>query len=481
MWPFKRNQKEQPKEEARKGLYTTDLGPLKKDQLPTIPDFKMPSGAPDMAMDSVIGQPNSPKQGMFAGIPPALMEWYATQGFIGYTACALISQHWLVDKACRMPARDAIRQGYELDLGDEEVAKALRKKDAHYHVEGSMRDLVAFGRTYGVRVVLFDVLSTDPDYYQKPFNIDGVTPGCYRGMKQIDPQWMTPELSSKNLLDPSDPEFFDPSFWVIGNRRYHKSHFHFFVPHPVPDLLKPSYRYGGVPVPQRIYERVYAAERTANEAPQLAMTKRLNTFQAAEGADLSKVMANMEEFAEIRNNYGVMVHGMGEAVSQFDTALGDFDALLMSQYQLVAAAANVPATKLLGTTPKGFNSTGEYEESVYREELESIQTNDLTPLLERHYKMAARSARIELPDDLHIQWAPLDSPTAKEWADINHVKAQTDKLYFDMQAIDGIDVRERLREDKESDYYGLAVSAEEFEDEPDGEADPSYTPPTPMG
>ncbi len=35
------------------------------------------------------------------------------------------------------------------------------------------------------------------------------------------------------------------------------------------------YNYFGVSVPERIYERVYASERTANEAPQLAMTKRL--------------------------------------------------------------------------------------------------------------------------------------------------------------------------------------------------------------
>ena len=57
----------------------------------------------------------------------------------------------------------------------------------------------------------------------------------------------------------------------------------------------------------------------------------------------------------------------------------------MSQYQLVAAAANVPATKLLGTTPKGFNATGEYEEASYHEELESIQANDLSRLLARHH------------------------------------------------------------------------------------------------
>ena len=63
----------------------------------------------------------------------------------------------------------------------------------------------------------------------------------------------------------------------------------------------------------------------------------------------------------------------------------------MTQYQLVAAAAGVPATKLLGTSPKGFNATGEFEESSYGEELESIQQHDLSPLVNRHHLLLIRS------------------------------------------------------------------------------------------
>lgn len=481
IWPFRRRQASaaaDPDEApARRGLYSTDLGPRVAPEQATVPDFRLPAATAPLALDSVIGQPISPKQGFRPGIPPALMEWYATQGFIGYAACAMIGQHWLVDKACRMPARDAIRQGYELNVGSEDTAQQLRKHDGRYGLDGNMRDLVAFGRIFGIRCVLFEVLSTDPDYYLKPFNLDGVRPGCYAGMRQIDPQWMTPELVTGNLIDPASAEFFNPSFWMIGGRRYHRTHFHFFIPHPVANLLKPSYNYGGVSVPQRIYERVYAAERTANEGPQLAMTKRLNTFQAAADADLEDVLRGMEQFAEIRNNYGVMVHGADESVGQHDTALGDFDALLMSQYQLVAAAANVPATKLLGTTPKGFNATGEAEAEDYREELESIQTHDLTPLLERHYQLTARSVRVDLPEPIKIQWQPLDSPTAEEWAALNKTKAETDKLYFDMQAIDGVDVRNRIREDREGDYYGLEESADEFEVAESGETDPRFPAP----
>ncbi|WP_337243271.1 anti-CBASS protein Acb1 family protein, partial [Proteus faecis] len=87
---------------------------------------------------------------------------------------------------------------------------------------------------------------------------------------------------------------------------------------PVPNVLKPMYNYFGVSVPERIYERVYASERTANEAPQLAMTKRLLTMGIAdlESADKSIINENMLYFMEMRDNYGVQMTGSGDTVQQ---------------------------------------------------------------------------------------------------------------------------------------------------------------------
>jgi hypothetical protein len=134
----------------------------------------------------------------------------------------------------------------------------------------------------------------------------------------------------------------------------------------------------------------------------------------------------------------------------------------MTQYQLVAAASNVPATKLLGTAPKGFNATGEYEESSYHEELETIQTNDLTTFVERHHMMVTRSI-VEPENNLapgsltvKIDWAPVDSPTAKEYAEINKLNSETDSALVTAGAIDGMDVRSRIKADPNSGYAGIA-------------------------
>lgn len=484
----KQQQQEAAPEVVRHSIYTTDgenlaqPGQLAR-HTALARHFVAPTRADGAALDSSSGLVPDFKRdlGLLGGVPDAQFFWYAAQGFIGYQAAAVMAQHWLVDKACLMPARDAIRMGYECKLGDEDargeaIIEALKKADKRYGINRAMREFIHMGRIYGVRVAIFRVASTDPEYYEKPFNPDGVTPGSYLGISQVDPIWVVPELTDGAISDPANIRFYEPEFYTIGNQRYHRSHCCVYVPFPVPDTLKPQYMYAGKSLPQLIYERVYAAERTANEAPQLAMTKRLivhKTDGAGFFSNLQQSLARMLDFSQVRDNYGAMVIDKeADEIQQHDTSLADLDAVIMNQYQLVSAIAEVPATKLLGTTPKGFNATGEAEAEDYRIMLESIQSNDLEPLLARHQLMTWLSdIKPKIGGDdvsIDIQWRPLDSPTAAEWSDINLKKAQAAQIYAGLGAIDGQDIRERLQQDKESDFFGL--EEKEFVEEAEGVA-----------
>lgn len=387
----------------------------------------------------------------------AVMGFFAGHALpMPYSICAHLAAHWLVDKACRIPARDAVRQGWMLDTEDDELRKQIERADRRMRVAWNLQQFVHLGRVFGTRILMFDVDSPEVDYYSHPFNPDGVRPGSYRGIIQVDPQWCVPELENGNL-DPGAPGFYEPDFWMVGRRRVHKSHLIIFRNGQLPDLLKPAYRYGGVSVPQRIVERVYSAERTANEASELAMAKRvsvLHTDLAEVEMNPGKVEGNLRWWRSFLDNWGVKLLDSEDKYEQHDTSLADFDAVVMIGYQLVAAAANLPATKLLGTTPKGFNATGEYEEGVYHEELESIQSHDLSPVLDRHYLLLARSnGRPEL--DIDYTWSPLDTPTALEYAQIELAQAQRDAALVQTGAIDGADIRDRLRKDRDSAFYGV--------------------------
>lgn len=402
-------------------------------------------------------------------INPALMDWYASQTFIGWQACALLAQHWLIDKACSMPARDSTRNGWDAvtvdgDELDDETAKILKKYDKKYRVKWQAEQLVRMGRIFGIRIAIFKVNSTDPDYYKNPFNPDGVEPGSYKGISQVDPYWCAPQLDAAATSDPGSLHFYEPTFWIIGGQTYHRSHLHIFRTAEPTDILKPMYMYGGIPLSQRIMERVYAAERVANEGPLLAMSKRttvwltnMSAFKMAGAEAIEK----LQRWVAFRDNHGIKL-GDKEAddFKQFETSLADLDAVIMNQYQLVAAEANVPATKLLGTQPKGFNSTGEYEEANYHEELESIQEHDLTPLLERHHLLSMLSEGKD-PVETTVSWRPLDAPTAKELAETNLIKAQTDVQLVQSGGIQSSDVLKRVAQDPDSGYFQLGHDSDD--------------------
>lgn len=452
--------------------YTGDktLDILSKSFQVTARDFQAydESGKVAVGMDAAENMA-SVKLGSFGGynIPLVQLDWYAGQGFIGYQTCAIIAQNWLVEKACEMPAKDAARHGYEITVNDgtevkPEIIDEIRKLDKKYAVKNHCVRMVKMGRVFGIRIVMFKVESKDPLYYEKPFNPDGITPGSYKGIAQIDPYWITPELSFAASSDPTATDYFEPTWWRVNGRRIHRSHLVIFRTGEVADILKPTYMFGGVSVPQRIAERVYASERTANEAPQLAMSKRMTVLNV----DVAQALANADSFSEKMrqwmswvSNFGVKIIGGEEKIEQFDTTLANLDDVIMSQFQLVSAASGVPATKLLGTTPKGFNSSGEYEEKSYHEECESIQEHDMSPLVERHHLLLIRSEIAPKygikPFSTDVNWKPVDSPTAMEQADLNNKKADTDSKLSAIGAIDGFDVRNRLIADPDSGYNGI--------------------------
>lgn len=412
-------------------------------------------------------------------VPGAIMGWYGSQSFIGYAQCALIAQQWLVNKACIVPAEDAARAGWKVAFNDDTqiddiaVQKAIEKLDTHYRIVEQCRELTQMKRVFGLRVAIFKVKSDDPEYYEKPFNIDGVRAYSYEGIAQVDPYWMTPELTTDAVSDPADINFYEPEYWVIAGKRYHRSHMVVLRHAPVPDILKPAYLYGGVSLCQQIYERAYAAERTANEAPQLTMTKRMNVIKT----NLNGLVSNPDKFVrakqlqtDFRDNYGTMLIGEEEEYQQHETTLSDLDSVIMTQYQLVAAVAGVPATRLLGTSPKGFNATGEHEIKTYHEMLAGIQENDFQPLLERHYQLMMRSEiEPELGVKLHptVVFNPLDEPTEAELAQVQKLKADTYSVLQQTGAITAQEIAEALVKDERSGFE--SIDPEDVEEPPDGE------------
>lgn len=398
-----------------------------------------------------------------------IYEFYGKHGFIGWQLCAIISQNWAVQNACSIPAEDAARPGWENRFAEGTAAEtesgtdaadiptkarelALQKYSLSECLVCHARNMKIFGVSY-----LLPVFEKGHDY-SKPYNPDGIQPGSFKGFKIIDPYWVMPQWGRQSMSDPASMAFYEPAYYALpGGVSIHATQILKAVNAEVPDILKPSYYFGGIPLTQMIYERVYAAEKVANEAPLMALTKRTSVLYT----NLDDVLKNPEVTANnlstltrFRDNQGIMIQDQDSRYEQHDVSLADFDALISTQYQLVAAVAKMPAEKLFKTPISGLGQTGAYAEHDYKQELQSLQERVYMPVINRANEIIMRSD-LERTEAITAAFNPVDMPTEKEKAEIQEIKARINTGYLTSGVITPEEARDVLRQDKDSVYAGL--------------------------
>jgi phage-related protein (TIGR01555 family) len=386
------------------------------------------------------------------------LSYFGAKGFIGYQTCAILSQHWLIDAACTIPMDDAIRKGWTLTVTNAEIEPDKKQRldefDERIKFTQRMQEFGKFGRVYGIRVAVFLVENADADFYQLPFNWDSVKPGSYKGILMNDPYYCIPILDGESL-DMNSLMFYEPTYWLIGGVKYHHTHCEVFIHSDVPQILKPTYLYGGVSLTQQIFDAVYNAEISANEIPQLLQTMRQEVLHT----DISQVVLNqgeiiqsLETITALKNNYGTRLIGTDDNLEQMTTSLNGLDELVAGRYKIVAAVAQMPVAKLMKTDLTGGLVKGGGEESIYHETLEVIQVK-LMRFLRRHYRLAELSL-FGTSTGLTATFEKPDAMTQNEKLEAEKIKTDIDEANVAMGAISGDDVRARHNLDKESIYFG---------------------------
>ena len=437
------------------------------------------NGKKQVAMDSVECQMATPAVDMTGTAKDILYTFFAKFGFIGWQQCALLAQHWLISNACSIPAKDAIRNGWINTFADadkEETTGEEKEKEqkflnelneitnTKYKLSEKLIQWITKYNIYGIGIALPKIDGID---YEKPYNPDGIKKGAFKGIAIIDPYWLTPQFEQDVMTDPTHPNFYKPTHYLTADgKKIHASHFIIIRRKEVPDILKPSYYFGGIPLTQEIYERVYAAEKSANEQPLLLLTKRVNGWKVDLNEfflDPKKYEERIKNFTDKRDNQGVLLIDHEDDMFQIDTTLSDLDQVVMSQYKLVAAVARIPVDKLFELNPSGtLSNSGDFNIKNYTQDLNSIQNDLDKPFIDRINEIVMRSY-YGRKDRIAIVFNPTDNPTAQEQA--TNVKTEVDTL----QALIGNNVitteeaRQKLIADKRNGFSFLDEEAPEQE------------------
>lgn len=97
---------------------------------------------------------------------------------------------------------------------------------------------------------------------------------------------------------------------------------------------------------------------------------------------------------------------------------------------IMAGAADIPVTRLIGTSAKGFNATGEGDLKNYYDNVKAKQTLTLTPTMTPLDNLLIRSALNDRPEDVWFKWEPLWQMDEKTAAEVDKLEAETSDIYI---------------------------------------------------
>lgn len=454
-------------------------------------EFKRPAVAPFVI-------PADKEQAMLAmdeAMSPVyayVSEAYAGMGFIGYPYLAELSQRPEYRKMSDVIAKEMTRKWIKLEVKGEDdksdklevIEKAMRR----HRLRAKFRLAALQDGLFGRSQIYIDVKTpsgtpawADPDELKSVLvkSPAKIAKGSLVGFKVIDPVWTTPYLYNSD--NPMRSDFYKPTSWFVLGRQVHYSRLLSIVSREVPDLLKPSYNFGGMSMTQLAIPYVdnwlKTRQAVANLIDGFSVPLFATNMEAVLSGDPgSDVFSRVDLFNRMRTNRGAWAINKDSEDFRFENVpLSGLDALQNQSLEQLSVVSGIPLVKLMGISPSGLNATADGEIRVFYDDMHSAQESVFRDPLQTCLEVIQLSEFGEIDPDITFSFVPLWQMSEKEQAEVRKSDAETDAVLVDIGAVSPQEVRERVAADETNGYHSLDVSDDDEDGVPD--AVPGAPPP----
>ncbi len=372
---------------------------------------------------------------------------------------SLYRDNWIVQNIVATIPNDMIRKWYEIKSGiAPEYIKQMTRLEQTTQMRKKLLEGLCWGRLYGGAVGV--ILMKGQNDMSQPLDMDSVMPGSFLGLQILD-RWSGVYPESDVVSDPSDPDFGLPDYYIIRDEttgqtavRVHHSRVIRFIGRELPWLERVAEQYWGESELEAIYHEVVKRDNVSGNIAALTFRANINYLEA-DGLDQLLGTANTEmqrrfwnllqAQAIMESNFGTRIINKGDAMHNVQytfTGLADvYDRVMMD----VAGAARTPVTKLFGRSPAGMNATGESDMRNYYDYIDGLRETDFRAIIERLLPIMALSAWGQIPDDLEIDFSPMQTPDAKETAEIAERKTNAILAVYQNDLIDSATAQQELQ------------------------------------
>lgn len=349
---------------------------------------------------------------------------------LSYVDCANLSTDAIIRKAIFTTTNEIFNKGGTFLIdgeSDSDIVALIEEKFKELKIFEHLSELSTRALIYGVAFLYIDTTDdnvTEPLY----FSYEHLSTRKILGLKVIEPYLVG--VSEVNSAEPLRANYMKPDKWFVsGNGSIDKSRLINLTFFPVPDLIKPFFNYGGVGLCQLMKDYVKDAQAIRKSLCDLFLRFRTNIIKT------SLARQNMEE-AKIRakainaqsNNLGLLLLTENEEYVQNITPVSGLERIQSQAFESMVVSSGLPATKLLGISPSGFNSTGEFDLSNYYDVISGYQNNLIKPLIEKLAQGILYSEGIK--QKVTFEFTPLEKLDEKQIAETTNLNTDAIiKLY----------------------------------------------------
>ena len=352
---------------------------------------------------------------------------------------------WLATRIIDTPAEDMTRSWYTLTgKFDPEDLADLKRVEAKHSIKQELTDAIRWARLYGGSLALM-VIDGEGDRLDEPLDLELLPPDCFKGLLVLD-QTMGVSPSLEVVTDLNDPDYGLPMYYTMnvddgeaGTLTIHHSRILRFIGRPLPRSEEIAENYWGASELEHIWDELQKRSATSANIAQLVFQANITTLKMANfgesvGMGTDKGQKNIRnliaEENRFRTSFGLQLLSKDDALENHPYSFSGLNDIYESFMMDIAGAAEIPASKLFGRSPQGFQSTGEAEMRNYYEMIAGLQERYLRPALERLLPVMAISCFGYLPEDLDFVFNPLATVTAEEAEELaGKLSDRVEKLY----------------------------------------------------
>ena len=385
--------------------------------------------------------------------------------FVGYGALQQLSQDALI--------RQMLRAWIDIKCDDDERKKLIEKAIAELKVKDKLSEALTLMGLMGGSYLFIDTGEAGPDLLNplnKSERSQELTTDRPLHFRVIDPIFTTP--AAFNATNPMADDFYKPSVFYVMFERVHRSRLIRFVENEVPDLLKPSYNFLGIPQAQILSDYVTHFRRNREEVNRLLQKFSTSIIkgdlknQLFNGKSLNVLTNRVKLFAKYRDNSGIGLLDNGtEDFVQVNTPITGLTDILRQSLEFVVSVNQSGVVKTLGYTPNGFSS-GESDVKLQADLIATRQEKILRAPIEEILRLIQLHLFGAIDPELTFVFNPIDEDDDRATAEIQKFKADTAAIYLDRGVITEDEARDALKADDASDFKNLEGEAPGAPDTP---------------